>query len=94
METLTKEITGRYSIENETFKLGTVQNAELDNIGESKDEINFSVRLKDEDTINTATVSIEKDRIIWDKGNIKIENYSFDEGYKFVLAVTMLIILF
>src|SRR3990167_8846349 len=50
-------------------------------------EVNFSVRLKDEDTINTATVSTDKDKIIWEKGNIKIENYDYTEdegGYKFV----------
>jgi hypothetical protein len=50
-------------------------------------EVNFSVRLKDEDTINTATVTTVGDKIVWDKGNIKIENYDFTEdegGYKFV----------
>jgi len=35
-------------------------------------EVNFSVRLKDEDTINTATVSTDKDKIIWEKGKFKI----------------------
>src|SRR3990167_1228811 len=50
-------------------------------------EVNFSIRLKDEDTLNTATVSTDKDKIIWDKGNIKIESYDFTEdegGYKLV----------
>ena len=54
---------------------------------EETNEVNFSVRLKDEDTINTATISTDKDKIVWEKGNIKIENYDFTEdegGYKFV----------
>jgi hypothetical protein len=50
-------------------------------------EVNFSVRLKDTDTKNIATVSTDKDKIIWDRGNIKIENYEYNDdggGYKFV----------
>jgi len=109
---LSKEVSDKYSIVSNAFKLDNIKNPELDKIGEPKDkisvivgddkqpdflpqvklerwsnEVNFSVRLKDEDTINTATVSTDKDKIVWDKGNIKIENYDYTEGeggYKFV----------
>jgi len=110
---LNTEITNKYSLVNNSFKLDKIKNAELDKyknepkdeinieVGDTKqvdflpqvklmrwtNEVNFSVRLKDEDTINTATVSTDKDKIVWDKGNIKIESYDFTEdegGYKFV----------
>jgi hypothetical protein len=50
------------------------------------DETNFSVRLKDDDGKN-AQISTLQDKIIWDKGNTKIEFYPDTEGeggYKFV----------
>jgi predicted secreted protein len=50
-------------------------------------EVNFSVRLKDEDTKNVATVTTDRDKVVWDKGNIKIESYDYTEdgsGYKLV----------
>jgi len=49
-------------------------------------EVNFSVRLKDTE-IGTEKVSTLQDKIIWDKGNIKIEYYDYPEGeggYKMV----------
>jgi hypothetical protein len=50
-------------------------------------EVNFSVRLKENeaDLAKSATIITDKDKIVWEKGNIKIENYESDEeNYKFV----------
>ena len=107
----TKEITDKYSIVNNAFKLDEIKNPELDNKGEPKDEINveigdtkqtefypqiklqrwtnetnFSVRLKDTE-YEKAQITTDKDKIIWDKDNIKIDFYDFQEGeggYKMV----------
>jgi hypothetical protein len=49
-------------------------------------EVNFSVRLIDNE-VGEETITTDKDKIIWEKGNIKIENYETaegDGGYKFV----------
>jgi hypothetical protein len=49
-------------------------------------EVNLSVRLKDTE-YEKAVISTDKDKIIWDKDNIKIEMYDYAEGeggYKFV----------
>lgn len=52
-------------------------------------EVNFSIRLKEDDAdkLKSATISTSADKILWEKGDIKIENYDFEEnegGYKFV----------
>ena len=99
------EITSKYSIVNNAFKLDKVVNAELDTyknepkdeinveIGDSKqtefypqiklmrwtNETNFSVRLKDTE-YEKATITTDKDKIIWDKDNIKIEFFDYAEG--------------
>ena len=39
----TKEITDKYSIVNNAFKLDEIKNPELDNKGEPKDEINVEI---------------------------------------------------
>ena len=46
-------------------------------------ETNFSIRLKDTEK-GTETVDYNKDRINWHKGNIDIEFYDFEDGYKLV----------
>jgi len=49
-------------------------------------EVNFSVRLKEEET-GTSKISFEKEKIIWSKGKIDIEYYDYPEnegGYKMV----------
>ena len=49
-------------------------------------EVNFSVRLIENET-GDETITTDKDKIVWEKGNFKIENYEFTEGeagYKFV----------
>ena len=49
-------------------------------------EVNFSVRLVDNE-VGEETVKTEADKIVWEKGNIKIENYDYQEGeggYKFI----------
>jgi len=49
-------------------------------------EVNFSVRLKDTE-YEKAQISYDKEKIIWDKDNIKIEYYDYPEGeggYKMV----------
>ena len=100
------EITSKYSIVNNAFRLDKVVNAELDTYkNEPKDEINvivgddkvpdtfipqvklmrwtnetnFSVRLKDTE-YEKATITTDKDKIIWDKDNIKIEFFDYAEG--------------
>ena len=109
---LSKEITDKYSITNNAFKLDKIKNAEKDKYtGEPKDEINveigdtkqtefypqvkicrwsnetnFSVRLKDTE-YEKAKISFNKDKIVWDKDNIKIEYCDYPEGeggYKMV----------
>ena len=50
-------------------------------------EVNFSVRLKSECFAGLAEVSFDKDKIIWEKGDAKIEYYDYTEGeggYKMV----------
>ncbi|MFA6097550.1 MAG: hypothetical protein WC788_08075 [Candidatus Paceibacterota bacterium] len=110
---LSKEITDKYSIVNESFAMSKIKNAELDKydgkpkdelniiVGDDKqpdkfypqvklcrwsNEVNFSVRLIDTE-VGEETVKTDKDKIIWEKGNIKIENYDYVEGeggYKLV----------
>jgi hypothetical protein len=49
-------------------------------------EVNFSIRLVDNE-IGEETVKTEANKIVWEKGNIKIENCEFLEGeggYKFI----------
>jgi len=53
---------------------------------ENTNEVNFSIRLA-ENEIGTEKVSTKDDKILWEQGNIVIENYPYidDEGgYKFV----------
>ena len=100
------EITSKYSIVNNAFRLDKVVNAELDTYkNEPKDEINvivgddkvpdtfipqvklmrwtnetnFSVRLKDTE-YEKATITTDKDKIIWDKDNIETRFYELTEG--------------
>ena len=46
-------------------------------------ECNFSVRLKDTET-GTESFSKDKERILWDKGNLNIEFYDTEDAFKFV----------
>jgi len=49
-------------------------------------EVNFSVRLKDTE-YDKAIVSFDKEKIVWEKGNLKLEYYDYPEGeggYKMV----------
>ena len=106
---LPKEITDKYSIINNAFRLDKIVNAEKDvyknepkdeinvEIGDTKqtdfypqvklqrwsNEVNFSVRLKQDD-YSGAVISTDKDKIVWEKGNFKIENYENENGYKYV----------
>jgi len=109
---LPPEITSKYSIVNNAFRLDKIINAAKDvyknepkdeinvEIGDSKqtefypqiklcrwtNETNFSVRLKDTE-YEKATITTDKDKIIWDKDNIKIEFFDYAEnsgGHKMV----------
>jgi len=107
-KTLPKEITDKYSIVSNAFRLNKIVNAELDEyknepkdeisveIGDTKqtefypqakisrwNEVNFSVRLKDTE-YDKAIITTDKDKIVWDKDNTKIEFYEDTEGYKMV----------
>ena len=103
---ISPEITDKYSIVSNAFKLDKIVNPEKDlYTNEPKDEINviigdnkvpdnflpqiklerwsnetnFSVRLKVTE-YEKATVTTDKDKIIWDKDNIKIEFFDYAEG--------------
>lgn len=110
---LPPEITSKYSVANNAFRMDKIKNAELDTYkNEPKDEINifvgddkipdtfvpqlklerwsneanFSIRLVD-DEFGQETVNTLADKIVWEKGNKKIEFYDFTEGeggYKLV----------
>jgi len=102
---LPPEITSKYSIVSNAFRLDKIINPEKDiyknepkdeinvEIGDSKqtefypqiklmrwtNETNFSVHLKDTE-YEKATITTDKDKIIWDKDNIKIEFFDYAEG--------------
>ncbi len=101
------EITNKYSVVSNSFKLDKIVNAELDKyknepkdeinviVGDDKqpdfipqvklcrwtDEVNFSVRLIDNQTGNE-TVTTATDKIKWAKGNLEIEYFDIPGGYK------------
>lgn len=110
---LSKKITDTYSIEDNTFKLSKIKNAEKDiykdepkdeinvEVGDSKtpsaflpqvklmrwsNETNFSLRLIDDES-GTEKIDSLDDKIVYEKGNKKVEFYEYlnDEGgYKLV----------
>lgn len=111
---ISSEVSAKYSIANNAFKLTEVKNAEVDLytlepkdeikiiVGDDKqidkvypqvklerwsNEVNFSIRLVDTE-VGEEKVSTKNDKILWEKGNIIIENYPYideaDGGYKFV----------
>lgn len=103
--TISPEVSAKYLIVSNAFKLDKVVNAQLDTYtNEPKDEINteigdtkqtefypqvklcrwsnetnFSVRLIDTE-YEKAVISTDKEKIVWDKDNIKIEFYDIIEG--------------
>jgi hypothetical protein len=98
---LSKEVSDKYSIVSNAFRLAKTENPKdiiVSEVGDVKqaefypqlkigrwgnsaedNEVNLSVRFKDTE-YEKATITTDKDKIIWDKDNIKIEFFDYAEG--------------
>ena len=96
-ETAPKELTDKYTLKENSLKISNDKEKDrLEVLIGGKDEFepklevqrwdnecSFSVKLIEDEKVSP-TLSFDKDKIIWEKGNLKIEYFDTEDAYKFV----------